>query len=132
MVQHILQDHPLVGIGFGNFRLRFYEYYPLRNHVLYTLRIPDNMYLTILSETGTIGFMGFLLFILFLFKKAYRKMRILNGASKERQRLLLVLSALVGLLVNMAGYELFYWPNLYIYFCILIGLVEASCRSQRA
>lgn len=131
MVGHIIKEHPLVGIGFKHFRIRFYEYYPGKDTVPYEFMIPDNMYLLILSETGIIGFLAFLLFIFSIFKKAYRKLKILSDAPQKKQQLLLVLSSFVGLLVNMGGYELFYWPNPYIYFCILIGLIEANYRNIR-
>jgi O-antigen ligase len=129
MVGRIIKEHPFVGIGFQHVRIRFYEYYPYRGRVPYEFMIPDNMYLTILAETGIVGFLGFFIFIFSIFKKAQRKLKILSAAPQKKQELLLILSAFVGLSVNMAGYELFYWPNPYIYFCILIGLIEADYRN---
>lgn len=129
MTQRILKGHPMVGLGFQNFRTRFYEYYPRKGEVPYEFRIPDNMYLVILSETGAIGFLGFFIFIFSLFKKAHSKLKILNDVTEEKQPLLLILSAFVGLLVSMVGYELFYWPNQYACFCILVGLIEAYHRN---
>jgi O-antigen ligase len=129
MTGSVLKEHPLVGLGFQHFRERFYEYYPRKNTIPYEVMIADNMYLTLLAETGIIGLLGFLLFIFSLFRKAWRKLNTFRDMPQKRQGLLLVLSAFVGLLVNMAGYELFYWPNPYIYFCILIGLIEAYHRN---
>ena len=48
----------------------------------------------------------------------------------NRQQLSLLFSAMIGLLINMAGYELFYWPNQFIYFCILVGFIEAYLQSH--
>jgi O-antigen ligase len=131
MTGRIIKEHPLVGLGFQHFRIRFYEYYPHSNTMPYENMIADNMYLTILAETGVLGFSGLFIFIILLFKKGLRRFHALDNMPGEKQRLLALLSALLGLLVNMAGYELFYWPNIYIYFCILIGLIEAYNRNAK-
>jgi O-antigen ligase len=93
--------------------------------------IADNMYLTILGETGIIGFFGFLIFIPFLLRKTWRQLWILEYDPKSKQQLLIILSAFIGLLVSMGGYELFYWPNQYMYFCILVGLLGVYCRNNK-
>ena len=145
MVQRIINDHPFVGLGLQHIRTRFHEYYPSQDilprdltvvdnsyeYVFnqqihpYEFMIADNMYLTILGETGIIGFFGFLVFIFSIFRKTWRQLEILTYPSKRKQELLIILSAFIGLLVSMGGYELFYWPSQYIYFCILVGLLEA-------
>jgi len=152
MVQRIINDHPFIGLGLQHIRTRFHEYYPSQDilprdltvvdnfyeYVFnqqihpYEFMIADNMYLTILGETGIIGFLGFLIFIFSIFRKTWGQLEILKYPSKRKQELLIILSAFIGLLVSMGGYELFYWPNQYVYFCILIGLLEAYYReSQR-
>jgi O-antigen ligase len=125
MTKRIINDHPFVGLGLQHSRIRFDEYYPLNNYVHYEYKIMDNMYLTILADTGLIGFSGFLIFILLLFKKGWRQLKILKDEQKKRWQLLLTLSAFIGLLVNMGAYELFYFPNIYLYFCILVGSIGA-------
>jgi len=128
MTQRIFRDHPLVGLGFQHFRTRFYEYYPREGIILYEFMIPDNMYLTILAETGIIGFSGFLIFIFYFFRKAKRLFKQLKPMPQKRLQLLLILSSFIGLLVNMGAYELFYWPNQYMFFCIIVGCISAFCR----
>ena len=130
MTQHIFKDHPLVGLGFQHFRIRFYEYYPRKGIIPYEFMIADNMYLTILTETGIIGFSGFLIFIFYFFRKAWRQQRLIAYMSQRRLQLLLILSAFAGLLVNMGAYELFYWPNQYLLFCIIIGCLGAFRRDR--
>ena len=44
----------------------------------------------------------------------------------KKQILLVSMSALVGLLVSMGGYELFYWNNPYMLFCLLCGFITAN------
>lgn len=124
----VLIDHPFVGLGFQHFRILFYKYYPVKEIVPYVYMIADNMYLTLLAETGILGFTGFLIFIFSIFRKALKKIIIPTHLAHKKQQLFIVLSAFIGLLVSMAGYEFFYWPNQYIYFCILVGLMEVLWR----
>ena len=128
MTQRILKDYPFVGLGFQHFRIRFYEFYPEKAIVPYEFMIADNMYLTLLAETGLLGFFGFLLFVFSFLKRGWKRLRVLNLASKERWQLLVVVAAFIGLLVSMVGYEFFYWPNQYILFCIIVGCIGAFCR----
>ncbi len=128
MALRVITDHPLVGLGFQHFRIRFYEYYPLSFNVPYEFMIPDNMYLAILAETGLVGFAGFFIFILSVFIKA-KKCLVRLGRQPERKReAIFIMAGFTGLLVNMMAYELFYWLNIYIYFCIFIGLIEFFYR----
>jgi len=127
MVFKMLKDSPLFGIGLNHIRTRFFEYYPGGKDVGYEWRIADNMYLTLLAETGLIGFFSFLVFIFYLFRNGLRKFNELKDGIK-REILLVGLSALLGVLVNMAGYELFYWHIPFLLFCFLCGLVASqSC-----
>ena len=130
MAKRIIRDFPLTGLGFRHFRIRFYEYYPDKHNVPYEFMIADNMYLTILAETGILGFLGFLIFIVSLFRKGCRQLRISRCMPQRRLQVLIILSAFMGLLVNMGAYELFYWPNQYMYFCILVGLIGTFCRNK--
>jgi O-antigen ligase len=122
---NIIRDHPFVGIGFQHFRIRFYEYYTSKSVVLNEFMIADNMYLTILAETGITGFAAFLIFISSLFLKGYKKLIKFKQDSRSRQQLALVLSVFLGLLVNAGAYEIFYWQNPYMFFCIIAGLIKA-------
>lgn len=122
MTFRILKDYPLFGIGFNHFRLRFNEYCDKGGLMeSYEFKIPDNMYLTFLAETGLIGTFGFLIFIFSLLKSGFRKLKELDG--EDRYLPLIVISSLIGLLVNMGSYELFYWNNPYMFFCLLCGFI---------
>lgn len=126
----MLKEKPLTGIGFNHFRLRFNEYCPAQyeGKVPYEFMIADNMYLTLAAESGLIGISGFLIFIYFLFKRAFAELKKIKD--KERKLALLIsLSALSGLLVNMAAYELFYWDSPYMLFCLFCGFIQALSLS---
>jgi O-antigen ligase len=83
------------------------------------------MYLTLLSETGIIGAAGFFVFIFFLLRKG---LKVFNKFRYENMgyMLLVALAALVGLLTNMAAYELFYWNSPYMIFCLLCGFIQGA------
>lgn len=128
MTLRMFKDHPFIGLGLQHFRILFNEYFSGRGINSFEFKIADNMYLTLLSETGILGFIGFLIFIFSVIKKAWKKITAEIYASSNRQQLVLVFSALIGLLVHMGAYELFYWPNQYMCFCILIGCMNALLK----
>jgi len=120
MTMKILRDHPFCGIGFCHFRLRFDEYYGKKGVPL-EFKIPDNMYLSLLAETGIIGLSGFLFFILFIVKKASTFLRRNDGIDKGI--IFFPFLALIACLVNMASYDMFYWDNQFILFALLCGFI---------
>lgn len=125
MTAKILKEHPFTGIGFNHFRLRFDEFCDKNDSgEREEFRIPDNMYLTFLAETGLIGTLGFLIFMFFLLKNGLMRLAALKDRRKEE--LLIPLTALAGLLVNMGAYELFYWSNPYMLFCLICGFIQAA------
>jgi O-antigen ligase len=130
MTLRIIKEHPLVGLGFQHFRIRFYEYFPSNYNVPYEFMIPDNMYLTFLAETGIIGTLGFFILIFSLLKKASLHLKRIEDDNR-RLMLLMPMSALIGLLVNMAAYELFYWATPYMLFCIICTLLKRDPGERR-
>lgn len=126
MAGRVLARHPFAGMGLGHFRLRFYEFAssPRGELVPYELMIPDNMYLSLLSESGIIGTFGFLLFCGWVFYRALRNYHADQGA--DRWMRIVPLAGFAGLLVNMAAYDLFYWHNPFALLCFLAGLSTAG------
>jgi len=120
----MLKDKPFFGIGLNNFRGRFDDYTRSKRNTPHEFKIADNMYLTLLAETGIIGFSSFLVFIFLLFRRGFMSLRHLKD-SRKKDLLLVSMSALTGLLVNMAAYELFYWHNPFALFCVLCGMNAA-------
>jgi len=130
MASRMLQEHPFFGVGLNHFRIKFGEYCNKDNiNEAYEFRIPDNMYLTFLAETGLIGISGFLLFIVFLLKAGLKEVK--KQSTVSRQILLVSLTSLVGLLVNMGAYDLFYWNNPFMLFCLICGFIASPRKIQR-
>lgn len=105
----ILRDKLFLGLGFGHYRVLFDHYLPyLANYSGYDTKIADCMYITILTETGIVGFSGFLVFIFFLFMRIRDRLRILL---KNEDKLLLVsfLSGFIGILCSFLTYDGLYW-----------------------
>jgi len=120
MTARVLKDHPFFGIGFNNFRFRFDEYSGKQSKgEIYEFKIPDNMYLSFLAETGLIGTIGLLVFIFWILHEGLRKKAIIP------------LTALIGLLVNMGAYELFYWNNPFMLFCLLCGFIAGFITTSK-
>ncbi len=125
MTLQMVRDYPFFGVGLMQFREKFDYYYTGPYKVPYEFKIADNMYLTILAETGIIGFIGFCIFIFSLLKAGLKKLQI--EQDKQRRNMTLVaMCGLIGLLVNMGGYELFYWHSPYILFCFLCGILAVK------
>ncbi|KPK99070.1 MAG: hypothetical protein AMJ95_01260 [Omnitrophica WOR_2 bacterium SM23_72] len=132
MAFQMVKDHLLTGVGFQHFRFLFNKYYTGERIFAYELKIADNMYLTLLAETGILGFSGFLVFIFSVMRKTWSKIATLSNQSLNKKQLTLILCAIIGILVNMAAYELFYWPNQYIFFCILLGCINSLLKNKNA
>ncbi len=90
--------------------------------------IADNMYLTILAETGLAGSIGFIVLAGWLLVGAARRLRRSPRPPPAQLRLALCTMALIGLLVDMAGYEFFYWPNQYLHLMCIVGCMAALFR----
>ena len=130
MAFKMLCDYPVSGVGFNHFRIRFKEYCaPENQREMYEFMIPDNMYLTLLAESGIAATLGFAVFIFVLIKRGLRRLKALRDENKGIF-LLILLTSLIGLLVNMAAYELFYWHNQFVLFCLVCGLIQGIATEE--
>lgn len=110
-VINIIKEHPLFGLGFGNFRVFFDKYLPqLANICNYDGKVADCMYLTLLAETGIIGAAGFIIFLYSVFKKSVFSIK---SACSSRNRLLVVcfLTGFVGISASFLTYDGLYWAS---------------------
>ena len=114
MTGQIFKAHPFFGVGFGHFRVLF-DYYlpkPLKSWLFDSKKpdeyVADCMFLTILAETGLVGFIGFCLFVVSLFKRIWVS---LKRTLDHENKLLLAcfLSGLIGIMGTFLTYDVLYW-----------------------
>jgi len=117
------KDHPISGVGLNNYRIVFDGYYGRKDEP-FEFKIPDNMYLMIIGESGVVGFGLFVTLIFFILKKAIRDLRR-NKDQHEQLRLAFFLM-LIGLLIHMVSYELFYWVTPFFLFLLSLGAVSGN------
>jgi O-antigen ligase len=112
----IAKDHFITGVGLGNFSISFKRYIGSHGGVLSGfVKDPHNTYLSVLAETGIIGFILFMWFhcnlVLTIFKKA-----------NKNQIFALCMLAFIAI-VSIKGtyhFEKTYWLSLSLSY--LIGL----------
>jgi len=129
----ILKEYPLLGAGLNHFRLIFDRYNSPEQKERKKRRVgrgpefkvPDNMYLSILAETGGVGFLSFMLFLLLLFKRGLRRLKGIKD-NKEKHFLICCMSGVIALLISMNTYDLLYWINPFLLFWFLIGLISSA------
>ena len=125
----ILKDYPFFGVGLNNYRILFDKYHSYHS-TPYEFKIPDNMYLMILGETGIVGFLAFMLFIFSLFRNAFATICLIKE-DELREFLIVVIIAIVGILINMSTYELLYWFEPTYQFWILVGMAAAIINKEK-
>ncbi len=109
MLEKLIKDHPFFGVGFGHYRVLFDYYLPhLASSVHYDNKVADCMYMTILAETGVIGFGAFMLFLFLLFKRILIR---LNSISIDENKIFMLafFSGLIGIMGTFLTYDVLYW-----------------------
>jgi len=121
----MLFDHPFFGVGLGHYRVLFDSYFPLNiaKKVIYDQKIADCMYVTILAETGIIGFTGFLVFIGGIFKNAYRSLKA--GLSDTKNLPLLgFFAGFCAMMCSFLTYDGLYWTAPSYMFWLYAGIIS--------
>lgn len=131
MAWQMFTDSPIFGVGLNHFRVLFDQYSPRPGQDFYEIKIADNMHLTLMAEIGIAGLLGFWMFIILLFKNSLERFSRITDIIKKNN-LFLIISGLAGFLVSMYGYELFYWANPYMFFCLVCGFVQGLLNEDDA
>jgi len=116
----ILADHPIVGIGPGNFQaayLSYQKYFP--PYLEWAVPQPHNLYLAFWLESGIIGLVGFI-FLLYLWIK-----KIIPNLQQKNNRQF-ILATLLAIIFSMLLHGLVdtpYWKNdLAVVFWVVLAL----------
>jgi O-antigen ligase len=89
---HMFEDHPVLGVGSGNFPTRYADYSTFTGREWRPVRKPHNLYLEAFAETGVVGGTVFVLFIWLTVSGVWRARR-----QVDPRALLLVEGAFAGL-----------------------------------
>lgn len=111
----VLKDRPFLGVGLDNYRFIFDKYH-YKKETSDLVKIPDNMHMMILGETGMLGYLTFMLFMLFLLKRGY---------DSHKEIALIIASILIGFLANMVTYDMLYWTVPFYIFWICCGVLAS-------
>ncbi len=113
----IIRNHPLLGVGLGNFEAAYREYLPyIAFPPLEWLVVkPHNLYLNLWIEMGILGLASFLGLGIFFFKKAARALRVPAGKYTA--------AAMIALLVHGLVDTPYFKNDLSVLFWVLIGLI---------
>lgn len=120
---HMTKDHPLVGVGPGNFSTMYGLKYKPLDAVGSMWRVAHSLYFQILGELGVIGFICFLLFIYFglrnnsIFRKKVLRSHDFSWIVVESFGV-----AIIGYLVSGAFLSVAYYPHLYFIAAASIAL----------
>ena len=110
-------SHPLTGVGIGNFGEAYGKYFKPG----YEYYNAHSAFLTILSETGIIGFIIYISFYIFIFRQILLFFRNSSGYHKE----VIGLGFLSGFCGLMAA-NIFYQNFSFQFFFVFLGLAFAS------
>jgi O-antigen ligase len=120
-------DHPLVGVGPGNYEAVYPRYY--LGDWLEPLGHAHNYYINTFAETGIIGLVAFLGFIATMFVRMVSAIRQpgMNGTT-QRAVLVAVLGAALTLTIHNTFDNIFV-HGIEVQFGLMLGLAEAAVRS---
>jgi len=127
----MIQEHPIFGVGNGNFVTRYNEYvkkYKELKYQEYQNYPSHNSYLKVQSELGIIGivsFLGIVSIALFRVKKLY----ITTTDKFHRAFYMGVMASMVAFLFMNLSDNLFFVPKATTYFWFLLATVEALLRN---
>jgi putative inorganic carbon (hco3(-)) transporter len=104
----MIQNHPLAGVGLGNFNLVHSRY-------------AHNSFLQLWAETGILGIISFLWLLFLVFYSAVKN----TGVSKDKTLLLSLISAnAIFLIHNLVDFTLFL-PEVSLVWWVILGLAAA-------
>lgn len=123
----MFKDHPIIGVGAGNFNQLFENYRPSEMSAFGTKEMSiHNMFLQILSETGALGGGIFLLIIVSSFMALNMMNRKNRKLPQERRVDLATPNALGVSLLGFCGAGFFLPGVYYSYIYIIFALIMAS------
>ena len=94
----MFQAHPITGVGIGRFRYEIFEYAQYYLNDKYLDLGAHNMYISILAETGLVGFTLFMLMLLSALDSYWKTIR--TGTRSEKSIAIIWMIALIILMIG--------------------------------
>ncbi len=125
----MFQDHPLLGVGYGQYKPESMPYFSER-----TIDLPiekarpymqHNIFLALLTETGLVGTGLFCVVLICWIRDAWRLWRRSDAPAWTRPHGLLFLGCLTGYLVNGMFHDVTIMPMMNMLLCFLAGVMQA-------
>lgn len=124
-------DHPVVGVGLGNYSLQYQNYSRLIGvDPRRTARSPASLYMEILSEQGLVGMVVFVILLIMVFggmRRAYRQFRR-SGMEREADMSLALMAGFLGYMFSAvtknSAYSNVFW--------LLVGITFAAVQVAKA
>jgi O-antigen ligase len=115
-------DRPVLGSGLGTFPSLYLQYRPPGDVEVYPT--PDNMFLRLLAETGTLGLLAWVLLFVSWVLASLDRMAGSSSDQKKTRQLLMIAS--FGLILNSLFFDSFYWNPVMLTLSIGMGLDRKS------
>ncbi len=125
----MLRDHPLCGIGIGNFEPFFDDYYQKNPVALRIYKVPDNVLFMILAETGILGLLTFLIFVALVVRACLKALKATAGDRYWNNYVWAVCVAILGFGVNCLAYDGLFWFSPSFAFWAVLGMFLPLARS---
>jgi putative inorganic carbon (hco3(-)) transporter len=124
---YIIKDHPLLGVGNGNYVVHYDIYsekYPSLRYGDYKRFSSHNSYIKIESELGIAGGLTFGLMILFLIKET---LKFINNVTSDYWKVFYIgfLASIVAFFTMNIFDNLLFAPKIALYFWVLIAIMES-------
>lgn len=133
----MVRDHPLTGIGYGNFTRATHDYFDKERPNFAFRCHAHNNYLHLLAEIGPLGLAAFLWFWWVLLRSGWRVYRRLPEADDDFERPFVrgALGSFAGMLVGSTTQDPFFIGSIVFTLLLFAGIVlylDASVPATRA
>ena len=122
----MIEDNPILGVGYFNFAPYFERYYP-EDVILGKAELPHNIFI----QVGTdVGFLGLLIFIGLIFL-SFKTCREFSDQDRSGKRFIIGRCAnlsLLGLLISGQFVTVTYYPFIWIHLALVVALVNSERR----
>ena len=121
------QDHPLFGVGLGNYAIRYADYHLINWEA--PLGHAHNQYLNFLAETGVVGLAAYLAFWIAIFRVSWKTLKHPDRAGRA------VAVGLLGCWTYVAVHSVFdnlFVNNLFLHIGVLLAVLAILHRQTTA